>query len=272
MVLDQYLSQTDSYGVSHTLRAGGREVRGSLVKMILSYVRRALGEEAVARVLAATGKQRAVSELAGPGTWAAREDILAVAEAAATVCGDPEIGRRSGEEMMRVAHERGTVDFVRGTGSIAAALEFACNMGTKMSAGRVFELGEGLLGLIEGACCFLQPPGHEGGLAAQGPPQSGEGRIYLSGRGLGLTEQALGLLGIPEMRSQPIRGHHECFRALRIQFRGQIQPREQFTRVPMSVIFVAVVLVVSFVRIAEMAVVRRVEVAAEAIEPIFRLP
>src|SRR5437879_7731391 len=110
--------------------------------MILSYVRRALGEEAVARVLAATGKQRAVSELAGPGTWAAREDILAVAEAAATVCGDPEIGRRSGEEMMRVAHERGTVDFVRGTGSIAAALEFACNMGTKMSAGRVFELAE----------------------------------------------------------------------------------------------------------------------------------
>ena len=125
-----------------TQQAGAREVNGSLSKMVLSYVRRVLGEEAVARVLEAAGEHRAAAALSGRGSWTSREDILAVAEAAAAVCGDPEIGRRSGEEMMRVARERGAVDFVRATGSVAAALEMTANAGTKMSQGRVFELRE----------------------------------------------------------------------------------------------------------------------------------
>jgi diguanylate cyclase (GGDEF)-like protein len=110
--------------------------------MVLSYVRRALGEEAVGRVLALAGEHRSAPALSGPGSWGSRDDILAIAEAAALVCGDPEIGRRSGEEMMRVAHERGTVDFVRATGTVAAALEMTTNLGTKMSNGRCFEVGE----------------------------------------------------------------------------------------------------------------------------------
>ena len=125
-----------------TQQAGAREVNGSLSKMVLSYVRRVLGEEAMARVLEAAGQHRAAAALSGRGSWTSREDILAVAEAAAAVCGDPEIGRRSGEEMMRVARERGAVDFVRATGSVGAALEMTANAGTKMSRGRVFELRE----------------------------------------------------------------------------------------------------------------------------------
>ncbi|MEA3054572.1 MAG: hypothetical protein QOD30_4, partial [Actinomycetota bacterium] len=69
-------------------------------------------------------------------TAAATGDAEIGAPTAAAICGESEIGRRSGEELMRMQHERGTVDFILATGSVEAALALAANGATKMSNGR----------------------------------------------------------------------------------------------------------------------------------------
>jgi hypothetical protein len=119
-----------------------RQVKGSIAKMVLSYVRRALGERAVEDVLAAVVGEGSTVDLLTPASWTSPGYTLAIAAAAARICGDGEIGRRTGEELMRVQEERGTLDFLRSTGTVAAALEVAANAGTKLSAGRVIELAE----------------------------------------------------------------------------------------------------------------------------------
>jgi hypothetical protein len=119
-----------------------RQVKGTVAKTVLSYVRRSLGPTAVERVFELAGRQLAAQGLAEPASWTTAPDTLAIAEAAAEVCGDADIGRRAGEELMRLMRERGTVDFVRGAGSIPAALELTINSATKMSSGRAFELAE----------------------------------------------------------------------------------------------------------------------------------
>src|SRR5258706_2239025 len=130
-------------------REGGeprRQVKGALAKTVLSYVRRVLGEDAVDAVLAETCDEDSIAALLAPASWISTTLTLRIADAAARVCGEANIGRRTGEEMMRVSRERGTVDLVRACGSVAAALATTVNVGTKMSSGRVFELtvvGEG---------------------------------------------------------------------------------------------------------------------------------
>lgn len=108
--------------------------------MILSYMKRALGQEAVDRVLEMAGRRRSDAELYRPGAWTSGQETLALAEAASALSGDPEIGRRVGEELIRKAYERGHVDFIRAAGSVGKALELTTNGGTKMSTGRVMEL------------------------------------------------------------------------------------------------------------------------------------
>ena len=119
-----------------------RQVKGSIAKTVLSYVRRGLGEEGVRRVLESAENRLGSTDLSEPASWMSVDATLAIAEAAAGVCGDPDIGRRAGEELMRISRERGTVDFVRAAGSVAAALELAANAATRMSDGRTFEILE----------------------------------------------------------------------------------------------------------------------------------
>ena len=119
-----------------------RQVKGALAKTVLSYVRRVLGEDGVAAVLAAACDEESIAPLLAPGSWISTTATLKIADAAARLCGEADIGRRTGEEMMRLSRERGTVDLVRASGSVAAALATTVNMGTKMSSGRVYELTE----------------------------------------------------------------------------------------------------------------------------------
>lgn len=117
-----------------------RQVKGSIAKTVLSYVRRALGEDAVADVLATVVGHGSTADLMAPASWTSPAYTIAIANAAAATCGDADIGRRAGEELMRIQQERGTLDFLRSAGSVVAALELAANVGTKMSAGRVIEV------------------------------------------------------------------------------------------------------------------------------------
>ncbi|MEN3273842.1 MAG: hypothetical protein V7636_2603, partial [Actinomycetota bacterium] len=122
--------------------AEDRQVKGSLAKVVLSYVRRLLGDDAVATVLSDAEHHRPEAGLDEAASWTSSGYILAIADAAAAICGDAEIGRRSGEELMRMQQERGTVDFILATGSVEAALALAANGATKMSNGRRYVVEE----------------------------------------------------------------------------------------------------------------------------------
>jgi diguanylate cyclase (GGDEF)-like protein len=119
-----------------------RQVKGTIAKTVLSYVRRVLGDEGVDRVFELAGMGLARQGLAAPASWTTTTDTIAIAEAAAVVCGDADIGRRGGEELIRMQRERGTIDFVRASGSVVAGLALTTNAGTKMSSGRRLELSE----------------------------------------------------------------------------------------------------------------------------------
>jgi diguanylate cyclase (GGDEF)-like protein len=133
------------------------EVKGTFAKTVLSYVRRAMGEEAVTAVFWRAGWDADGAGLAESASWTTHEMTVAIAEAAAEVCGDADIGRRAGEELMRIAHERDTIDFVRAAGSVPAALELVANVSTQMSQGRtheVIDVGEGHASV---ACTYVRP-------------------------------------------------------------------------------------------------------------------
>jgi diguanylate cyclase (GGDEF)-like protein len=123
----------------------GRQVKGTLAKTVLSYVRRVLGSEGVAAVLQMIDEPLA-TKLAARSVWLTKEEAIAVATAAAAVCGDEDIGRRTGEEMKRIGDERGDSEFVVATGSVGAALAWTTNVATKMSTGkryRLIDFGDG---------------------------------------------------------------------------------------------------------------------------------
>src|SRR4051794_16421566 len=99
-------------------RGGGdRQVKGSIAKTVLSYVRRVLGDEAVDAVLAEAAAGTPDAGLMTPASWTSPTYTIAIAEAAARICGEADMGRRTGEELMRVQQERGTIDFVRSAGT-----------------------------------------------------------------------------------------------------------------------------------------------------------
>src|ERR1700730_6001230 len=82
-----------------------RQVKGALAKTVLSYVRRVLGEDGVAAVLAAACDEESIAPLLAPGSWLSTTATLKIADAAARLCGEADIGRRTGEEMMRLSRE-----------------------------------------------------------------------------------------------------------------------------------------------------------------------
>ncbi|MGH2686048.1 MAG: EAL domain-containing protein, partial [Actinomycetota bacterium] len=80
------------------------------------------------------------------------EQVAALADAAAVECGDLDIGRRVGEELMRSTIDSGISDFLVGSGSIEAGFELVANASTKLSTGRTMRLAESSDGhvVIEG--------------------------------------------------------------------------------------------------------------------------
>ena len=90
-------SSQEIVDASRDRRADQVKVAGRLFRCILGYVQDALGDDAVREV----GRRAGIGlEAVGPDfdkEWRSGSDLFRVAEAAAVVCGDPEIGRRAGE-------------------------------------------------------------------------------------------------------------------------------------------------------------------------------
>ncbi len=59
-----------------------------------------------------------------------------MAKAASALCGDPDLGRRVGEEMYFLSAAEGTTDFLRATGSVGAACDALAGHGSRMSSDR----------------------------------------------------------------------------------------------------------------------------------------
>src|SRR5438309_957835 len=100
-----------------------RQVSNALLVALFRYLERSGGRELVDEVVKATGTKKSVQELVR-ARWGGREELLALAEAAATRTGDPDIGRRAGEEMFRTnVDDPGTKAFFLSLGSPARAME-----------------------------------------------------------------------------------------------------------------------------------------------------
>ena len=123
-------------------RLDQREVSGEIPTRLLAYVRRVGGAGAVDRVVAAAADRRELQELLDPLTWHSFEQVEALAAAASVECGDVDIGRRVGEELMRSSIDRGVSDFLVGSGSIEAGFELVANASTKLSTGRTMRVRE----------------------------------------------------------------------------------------------------------------------------------
>lgn len=114
-------------------RDGRRQVSSTFLVALLDYVERACGPGAVDDVLAAAGRGQTRSAITS-AKWCRRDEIVAVAEAAAQRTGDPDLGRRAGEEMFRktMSNPAARASFLsRGdpAGAVAAALEYTLKMG-----------------------------------------------------------------------------------------------------------------------------------------------
>lgn len=142
----------------------GREITAILPLMTLDYVRRALGEAAVAEVLSRAGVDAHDPALASEQEWASLAMASAIADAAAAVCCEPDIGQRIGDQYFLHHRDNGVHNFLLGEGTPQAAIELAVQFASRMSATRQFhvrELGdtavvvEGLPGAVAGASRFF---------------------------------------------------------------------------------------------------------------------
>jgi GAF domain-containing protein len=118
-------------GVDHQ-NVNDRRLTNMVPAMAVRYVERALGERGIAELTMLTGPDL-LRRIMEPGGWCELEDALAVASAAAEVCGDREIGRRAGEECLRDNIASGVAELVRAAGSPQAAIRDAAEFAHKMT-------------------------------------------------------------------------------------------------------------------------------------------
>jgi hypothetical protein len=112
-----------------------REVAPALVHALLSYIERAAGREVLDRVLAAgpVGPDEAMDSR----RWFSAAEATAIADVAADICHDGNIGRAAGAELWRMlCASPGYLDNVRSAGSVTEAIRAAAGRASKISTGR----------------------------------------------------------------------------------------------------------------------------------------
>lgn len=119
---------------------GDREVSSAFLSALIDYLERAGGPDLVNAVATVAGGRRSLAEMRGT-RWGSRDEVLAVAEAAARLTGDPDIGRRAGEELGRasLADPAMRAHFLS-LGHPAGAVDSAVDFAHKMARGRTYEI------------------------------------------------------------------------------------------------------------------------------------
>lgn len=129
-----------------------RHVSGTFIVALLNYVERAAGAPMAERVRNEAGCTKSMEELRA-SAWGSREEVLGAATAASILLGDPEIGRRAGEELYRMSlSDKATRAFFLAAGSPAAALDKVLEYTVKMGRGRAYRVvsQDGCSCVIEG--------------------------------------------------------------------------------------------------------------------------
>lgn len=117
-----------------------RQVSGAFIVALLSYVERAAGTPMVERVRQEAGCTKTLDELR-VSAWSSTYDVLAAAASASYLLGEPEMGRRAGEELYRMSmSDKATRAFFLSAGSPAAALESVLEYTVKMGRGRSYRI------------------------------------------------------------------------------------------------------------------------------------
>jgi diguanylate cyclase (GGDEF)-like protein len=129
-----------------------RELSADVVRASLRYVERVLGRTAMEAVADAAGFDDIDALLGDPLRWFTHDEVLAVADAGAAICHEPNFGRRTGEEIIAATMRNGTAAFLRRAGSMKDVLPQLVNAGNRMAATRILRLVEAdeSRGVIEG--------------------------------------------------------------------------------------------------------------------------
>lgn len=121
-------------------RGDQREVVSYIPQMILRYVRESQGRRAADAVQHAAGLGDLGRAAWERTRWWSVTEVLALAQAAAAQTGDPDIGRRAGETLLRASLENERRNWR--PASVREAMEESLNRAGKMSSGCVYELLE----------------------------------------------------------------------------------------------------------------------------------
>jgi diguanylate cyclase (GGDEF)-like protein len=120
-------------GVGASYAGQRQEISGALTGVVVRYVRKLAGDEGVARMLALAGEARTPGQLEDVTSWSSHEQAIALLEAAGQVLGDPDVGRRVGEEMLRQHEGTEVGNLLRSLGSPGELLRNVAAAAAKFS-------------------------------------------------------------------------------------------------------------------------------------------
>lgn len=118
---------------AHTDIAEGRHISGSTTAVVCSYVERVAGTGGVVRMLGRARDPRTVEELSSLSAWSSYGQACALFEAAREVTGDPDVGLRIGEELLRQHAGTEVAALLRSLGSPGELLRNVAATGSKYS-------------------------------------------------------------------------------------------------------------------------------------------
>jgi diguanylate cyclase (GGDEF)-like protein len=130
-----------------------QQLANSMLGALLAVARQTAGDVAVAQILAKAGERRSAEDLQHPGGWSSYQQGLALFRAAADHLGDPDIGRKAGEEVFRRYSGTEVLALLRSIGSPAEMLRVYPAISAKQSTitrSEVVEVGEkhGLISVV----------------------------------------------------------------------------------------------------------------------------
>ncbi|MEX2550963.1 MAG: sensor domain-containing diguanylate cyclase [Nitriliruptoraceae bacterium] len=111
-----------------------RDTAGVTTRLIVVYIRRALGEDALEGLLTRAGEHRSVATLEDEATWSTYEEKIALFEAAAELTGDPLVARRIGASVLTEQFGRALLFLIGALGSPERVLRSVARANAKFSA------------------------------------------------------------------------------------------------------------------------------------------
>ena len=113
--------------------SGERHISGSTTAVLCRYVERVAGTDGVAEMLERAGEVRSPEAIMSLSGWSSYAEACALFEAARDVTGDPDVGVRVGEELLRQHSGTEVAALLRSLGSTGELLRNVAATGSKYS-------------------------------------------------------------------------------------------------------------------------------------------